>query len=981
MEGKFDSKKTVHLHERIPAEEISKTHSGDEKRSERRNIIETGEGTSHARASSSVEYDRAHSESLSGPKTDAKVTLPEKVSKLNLNDLPSPKPQGTKGMSVPQEQAVGIKHAKKIKGVKKIKLRRSASPLKQKGSKKRNILLAIKYHGLVNQGSTCYLNSVLQVLFMTKDFREAVERFPSEKTEHIDLQLQSLFGDLKRRSAKTKDITRRASKTDAAEYYEKILRLTIDDASKIFHGQLTHMTAVHPVIPRLALMGLFGISLLHWRVPPVRTIAWHWGVFRASHFNGENQMYCDECRAWSDATTKCVIKHHPGVLTLLLKRFQLDHYSKRYVKINCTVDVPCTLQIPENQPYELYAMVEHTGDLRGGHYIATIKSEHDGRCYSFNDSCVTELHSQPFQSDIFEKSSSAYLLFYRKEKVYEQQDAAEYFEKILAKTSDDASKVNGIEKYFRESSLNGENRMYCEKCDDKSDATTIAVDQHTQHPEVHYLSPSKGATRAQTDTAMGKIYQVVVHGFKGVGALRLIFTDKILDGEADLLSEYGIQNQSHIHMVLKIQQCLSSVLQKKEGKDATANAFIDRDKGTGIKDKERGKSRKSGLSPDISNVESNEEDMRGHAGIRTSRHTSPEESVSNMRSPPAIKYHGLVNQGSTCYLNSVLQVLFMTKDFREANQTYELYAMVEHTGDLRGGHYIATIKSEHDGRWHSFNDSCVTESAAHHSQMERYNSGKIYQVSVVGLRGDRVFIDIANTEQQFRSMTVKQLKEKMALKFPEIEGGNMRLMFTDKDLDEDSKLLSAYGVVDKSVIFMTLRNQPYELYAMVEHFGDLRGGHYIATIKSEHDGRWHSFNDSCVTEIQQRLSSVLQKRERFPSEKTEHIDLQLQSLCSAKTKDITKKLGIQYVYRQQDAAEYYEKILRLTNIPRTADTHDHMFILQNYSVEKGIEEFFRASHFNGENQMYCDECRAKSDATTKCVIKHHPEVLTAAEEV
>lgn len=40
------------------------------------------------------------------------------------------------------------------------------------------------------------------------------------------------------------------------------------------------------------------------------------------------------------------------------------------------------------------------------------------------------------------------------------------------------------------------------------------------------------------------------------------------------------------------------------------------------------------------------------------------------------------------------------------NQTYELYAAVNHLGGLRNGHYTATIKDSEE--WYCFDDSRVT---------------------------------------------------------------------------------------------------------------------------------------------------------------------------------------------------------------------------------------------------------------------------------
>lgn len=52
------------------------------------------------------------------------------------------------------------------------------------------------------------------------------------------------------------------------------------------------------------------------------------------------------------------------------------------------------------------------------------------------------------------------------------------------------------------------------------------------------------------------------------------------------------------------------------------------------------------------------------------------------------------------------------------------------------------------------------------------------------------------------------------------------------------------------------QNQVYELYAIVDHVGSLRGGHYCARIKDENG--WCMFNDNLVTLVR-KINLMLNK--------------------------------------------------------------------------------------------------------------------------
>uniref|UniRef100_A0A3B3DJQ9 USP domain-containing protein n=1 Tax=Oryzias melastigma TaxID=30732 RepID=A0A3B3DJQ9_ORYME len=202
---------------------------------------------------------------------------------------------------------------------------------------------------------------------------------------------------------------------DAAECFENILRnITNPEASQIFQGVLRVKnkcskcdTETCDDNPCWSLPLELVDSKAEYRVEDGIT-----QYFCPSEVSGPDQLFCGNCKVKTDSTVKLELYQHPEVLMLLLKRFKFDYNYMHYYKVERRVELPLILEI-QNQTYELYAFVEHRGNLKCGNYTAIIKSHEDGKWYHFNDSRVN-LYYQFFQLDTKETSRGAYLLFYRK---------------------------------------------------------------------------------------------------------------------------------------------------------------------------------------------------------------------------------------------------------------------------------------------------------------------------------------------------------------------------------------------------------------------------------------------------------------------------------------------------------------------------------------------------------------------------------------
>eukprot|EP00051_Salpingoeca_urceolata_P006849 m.90590 g.90590 ORF g.90590 m.90590 type:complete len:1136 (+) comp15013_c1_seq2:388-3795(+) len=323
--------------------------------------------------------------------------------------------------------------------------------------------------GLANQGATCYLNSLLQSLYMTPEFRNAIYRWRRDgdsKASRIPLELQKLFMLLQTSNEKaieTTSITESFGwkRADAFQQHDvqellrvlmQALEVAMKDTAqaelfqKLYEGELKDgvkckscgYESSHPDkftdIPLV--LKPFGAQKC------VESIEEAIAKFvEVELLTGDNKYECSGCKQKVEASKGLTITKLPKLLTLQLKRFEYDFMLDRRIKLGDKVTFPMTLDMgwvldedatgppsaddpPSEYLYELYSIMIHSGSALGGHYFAYIRSFDDGKWYCFNDSSVTEIAESAIANTFggtvtgrggysYASGATAYMLMYR----------------------------------------------------------------------------------------------------------------------------------------------------------------------------------------------------------------------------------------------------------------------------------------------------------------------------------------------------------------------------------------------------------------------------------------------------------------------------------------------------------------------------------------------------------------------------------------
>nr|CAB3267570.1 ubiquitin carboxyl-terminal hydrolase 7-like [Phallusia mammillata] len=352
------------------------------------------------------------------------------------------------------------------------------------------------YIGLKNQGATCYMNSLLQTLYFTNKLRKAVYMMPTDSDDalkSVPLALQRVFYELQ--SSDKPVGTKKLTKSFGWETLDSFMQHDVQELSRVLLDNVELKmkgTCVEGTIPGL-LEGKFKSYVKCKNVDYVSSREESFfdvqlivkgnkniqesfkNYVKPDTLDGDNKFDAGDF-GMQEAEKGIIFKYFPSVLHLQLLRFQYDPVSDMYVKTNDRYEFPEVLNLDEfmegpdeNDPavYILHAILVHSGDNHGGHYVAYLNPKGDGKWCKFDDDVVSRCTKKEAflgsfggvgdDSFIGRNSTNAYMLVYiRKNKLKDvlcSVNDEDIPEQLMQRLSDERALENYRRKERQEAHL------------------------------------------------------------------------------------------------------------------------------------------------------------------------------------------------------------------------------------------------------------------------------------------------------------------------------------------------------------------------------------------------------------------------------------------------------------------------------------------------------------------------------------------------
>ncbi|OBT97972.2 hypothetical protein VE01_03889 [Pseudogymnoascus verrucosus] len=297
--------------------------------------------------------------------------------------------------------------------------------------------------GLRNQGSTGYLNVVLQALYFITAIRKVVYEIPTREgaTTDVAWALQRLFYSLQTSEtfATTKELTNSFGWSPMMVFQQQdvveMLQILISQLMTRAEGTRSEDLLLDLFIGRQRFLtssanddrvtsrseDLYILSLnIHGQRTLQESLAEYVKVdtFNAGAQDGPQEM-----------KRGMIVDKFPPILHLQLKRFQYDISEDAMVKLDDFFEFPDEIDLSpylaanadrsEPWTYVIYGVVAHSGGIAGGQYSAFLRPAKDGQFYKFDDERVTKATLKEAIHNNFgtedgqpSKKPTAYLLIY-----------------------------------------------------------------------------------------------------------------------------------------------------------------------------------------------------------------------------------------------------------------------------------------------------------------------------------------------------------------------------------------------------------------------------------------------------------------------------------------------------------------------------------------------------------------------------------------